>query len=58
MIWMAVTADEFELPPILESSAGNLAKKLGISINSVLTRERRRQNGKRTGYRIVKVEDD
>ena len=55
MIWMAVTADRYELPMIVESSSVFLAKKLGISPSSVRSKERRRESGIHTGYRIVKV---
>lgn len=57
MIWMAVTADEYELPMILASSASKLAKELGVSTSTILTRENRKDNGKYTGYKIVKVKE-
>ena len=57
MIWMAVTADEYELPMILASSASKLAKELGVSVSTILTREHRNDNGKYTGYKIVKVKE-
>lgn len=53
MIWMAVTADEYELA----SSASKLAKELGVSVSTILTREHRKDNGKYTGYKIVKVKE-
>lgn len=57
MIWMAVTADEYELPMILASSASKLAEELGVSVSTILTREHRKDTGKYTGYRIVKVKE-
>lgn len=54
--WLAVTPDEFETPIYIEEHASTLAKKLGISVSSVYTREMRGHSGKHTGVKIVKVE--
>lgn len=53
--WMAVTADKYELPLVVEDTAGQLAEKLGINITTVFTRYSRDSDGSRSGYRIRKV---
>lgn len=58
MIWMAVTADKYELPIIVEKTSILLAGKLGISQNTVRTSEKNHRSGKHTGYRIVKLNVD
>lgn len=57
MLWMAVTADKYELPIIVEMTSTLLAKRLGISPNSVRSKERRKESGAHTGYRIVRVKE-
>lgn len=57
MLWMAVTADKYELPMIVEPTSVLLAKKLGVTPNSLQTKARRNYNGERTGYRIVRVKE-
>ena len=34
-LWMAVTADEYELPLIVEDTAAALARRLGVSEDTV-----------------------
>lgn len=58
MIWMAVTADKYELPIIVEKTSILLAEKLGVSQNTVRTSEKNHRSGKHTGYRIVKLNVD
>ncbi|MEA5016146.1 MAG: hypothetical protein VB099_16465 [Candidatus Limiplasma sp.] len=58
-LYMAVTADAYELPLIVEESPSALAKRLGIRSNQVSTAcsgKRKNHSGKRRGYRIVRVE--
>ena len=55
MIWMAVTADEYELPMAAEDTAERLAKKMGTTKSNIVCREHRKNNGVRTGYRVIKV---
>ena len=52
MIWMAVTADRFELPLCVEESAAILARKLRTTESTVRARRSRQNNGKICGYRI------
>lgn len=68
--WLAVTADEYELPLVVEDTAAALARRLGVSENTVRTVEYRGKNemyrrtrkgpmpGFGTRYKIRKVEVD
>lgn len=47
-LWLAVTADEYELPLVIEDTAAALARRLGVSENTVRTVEYR---GKKERYR-------
>lgn len=69
-LWMAVTADEYELPMAVEDTAAALARRLGVSENTVRTVEYRGKNeryrktrkgpmpGFGTRYKVRKVEVD
>lgn len=69
-LWLAVTADEYELPLAVEDTAAALARRLGVSENTVRTVEYRGKNeryrktrkgpmpGFGTRYKIQKVEVD
>lgn len=69
-LWMAVTADEYELPLAVEDTAAALARRLGVSENTVRTVESRGKNeryrrtkkgpmpGFGTRYKVRKVEVD
>lgn len=69
-LWMAVTADEYELPLVVEDTAAALARRLGVSENTVRTVEYRGKNeryrrtkkgpmpGFGTRYKVRKVEVD
>lgn len=43
-LWLAVTADEYELPLAVEDTAAALARRLGVSENTVRTVEYRGKN--------------
>lgn len=58
MLWMAVTADQFELPLCVEESAAILARKLHATESTIRSRRSRRNSGKICGYRIVAVEEE
>ena len=58
MLWMAVTADRFELPLCVEESATILARKLHTTESTVRARKLRQNSGKICGYRIVAVEEE
>ena len=69
-LWLAVTANEYELPLAVEDTAAALARRLGVSENTVRTMEYRGKNeryrrtrkgpmpGFGTRYKIRKVEVD
>lgn len=65
-LWMAVTSDKYELPLVVEESSTLLARKLGVSPNTVLKRAwlyrngklKMRGGGRRCTYRIVMVRMD
>lgn len=46
MLWMAVTADQFELPLCVEESASILARKLHTTESTVRARKLRQNSGK------------
>lgn len=54
LVWMAVTADKFELPIVVKDTARELAEYLGISTETVY-KSSRRVNGVNTGRRILSV---
>ena len=58
MLWMAVTADRFELPLCVEESATLLARRLHTTESTVRARKLRQNSGKICGYRIVAVEEE
>lgn len=43
-LWLAVTADEYELPLAVEDTAAALARRLGVSGNTVRVVEYRGKN--------------
>ena len=69
-LWMAVTADEYELPLAVEDTAAALSRRLGISEDTVRVMEyrgkneryRRTRKGPMPGfgvrYKVRKVEVD
>lgn len=63
-LYLAVTADEYELPLIVEESLGEFASKLGKSSRTVINELNRIKRGKGSyngaycGYRMVKIEVD
>lgn len=68
--WLAVTADEYELPLAVEDTAAALARRLGVSEDTVRVMEYRGKNdryrrtkkgpmpGFGTRYKVRKVEVD
>ena len=69
-LWLAVTADGYELPLIVEDTAAALARRLGVSEDTVRVVEYRGKNeryrktrkgpmpGFGTRYKVRKVEVD
>ena len=63
-LYMAVTADEYELPLAVCELPSTLARKLGVNTNTVAKelcydrKGNRHCNGKRRGYILKEVEVD
>ena len=55
ILWLAVTADKYELPICVEESAQKLADSLGLKRISIYTSVHKELNGKVTGQKFVKV---
>lgn len=56
--YMAVTADEYELPIIVADTGAELARIVGIPKLNVYSAISKGTSGKLRGYKIVKVEED
>jgi hypothetical protein len=54
IVWMAVTADKYELPVYIADTAAELARIVGISYAAIRSYVYRRQKGH--GYKYIKVE--
>lgn len=54
-LWMAVTADKYELPLIVEESAAALAAKCGVTPGTVKSAAFRESDGRINGFKYVKV---
>lgn len=57
MFWIAVTADQLELPVIVADSSVELAEKLGTTPTAIRVRACKQQDGSKSGLRIYKVEE-
>ena len=59
IIWMKVSNDKYEFPLDIADSASELARKHGISVNSIYAGAfRYEENGLHSPWRRVQVEDD
>ena len=56
--WMAVEADELELPLAVADTARELGAKYGVSADTVITLERGNYSGRKTGMKDVKVRNE
>lgn len=56
--WMAVEADEYELPLCVADSAKELGAVFGVTADTVMTLARANWSGRTTGRRFVKVRND
>ena len=57
-LWMAVTADQYELPVAIETSAQDLAARLGVSKTCIIYRASHPEvrGQKRSGeFRVIRV---
>lgn len=57
MIWLAVTADKYELPVATAGSARELARIMRTTETNIHNKRKRKISGKRCGYRVVTVKD-
>ena len=55
-VWMAVSADKYELPIAIADTAKELAEMIGYKEQSVIHAIYRKTTGKKTGIIIYKVE--
>lgn len=53
--YMAVTADEYELPLVVTDTVIELAEKLNLKPQSVSSSICRNLSGRKVGYKIVRV---
>ena len=58
ILYMAVTADEYEIPLIVEDSISKLAKKADVSVSTVRSSINRNQSGTRRGMKFIQVKDE
>lgn len=56
-MYMAVTADKYELPLFVADTVWEMAKHFGVTENTVYSSISKGLSGKRNGYRFVKVEE-
>lgn len=55
MLWMAVTADRFELPLAVADNARSLANIMGAKTSQIEKAWYNKRSGKRKGYKVVVV---
>ena len=62
MIWMAVTADEYELPLAVARTRSELAKRLGIHANHLYRLRKSGSSSRKkfneSKYRIIVIKED
>jgi len=57
-LWLAVTADRYELPLVVEDSSEKLGKVYGLSKKTVASMVRYGSDGSKSGHKFVKVRID
>ena len=57
-LWLAVEADEYELPLCIADTPKELAKMIGTTSTNVINLSNLKCSGKKTGRKIVKVRRD
>ena len=57
-IWLAVEADEYELPIAVADTARELAELFGVRADSVIDSASKNRSGKLSGRKFIRVEDD
>ena len=56
-LWLAVEADQYELPLVVADTARELAEKCGTTKHNVETFVSKQSSGRTNGYKYVKVEN-
>jgi len=54
-IWLAVTADKYELPIAIADTARELGERFGVTAKTVISSAYRQENGGINGFKYVKV---
>lgn len=54
-VYMAVTADKYELPIFIANTPKELANILGVSVRNLRDDLYHGRNGKNKGYRLIKI---
>ena len=57
MLYMAVTADKYEIPLAVATNAEELSRMTGYSRTTIVSSISKRLNGKIRGIKFVKVEE-
>lgn len=58
-LWLLVTSDKYELPLVVEDSAGRLARRLGTKANNIISAISKSRNRKgRCKFVKVVIEDN
>ena len=57
-LWLAVAADKYELPLVVEDSSARLGEKYGLGKKTVASLVHKHASGTRNGYRYLKVRID
>lgn len=57
-LWLAVEADEYELPLAVEDSSEKLGRVYGLSKKTVASMVRYGSDGSKSGHKFVKVRID
>ena len=54
-LYLAVTADKYELPLIVEEDVGILAKHFNLKSNTILSSIAHNKSGKRQGFKFLRI---
>lgn len=55
-IWMAISADELELPLYVADTSKELAKHLGVTESYIHKKAYKKLNGEKCGYKVERIE--
>lgn len=59
IVWLLVTKDKYELPLEIADSAGELAQKVGCSVNNIYSAvSHARHRGHNSRFKKVEIEED